>query len=79
VNEQAPLHTPVTTDRFSILTQKKKIPIPVSLPGKKTSIYITIIIISGYGGSISLYVIIIIINLLLFTILLLFSPRAANE
>ena len=29
---QAPLHTPVATDRFAILTEKRRIPVPL-LPG----------------------------------------------
>lgn len=30
---KAPLHTPVTKDRFSILTEKRRFPVPVNLPG----------------------------------------------
>lgn len=33
LKRQAPLHTPVTKDRFSILTAKRRFPVPVSLPG----------------------------------------------
>ena len=29
---QAPLHTPVTKDKFSILTKNRRIPVPI-LPG----------------------------------------------
>ena len=35
---QAPLNTPVTSDKFGILTEKKRIPIYVKLPGEYTYI-----------------------------------------
>ena len=31
-NMQAPLHTPVTKDKFGVLTKNRRIPVPI-LPG----------------------------------------------